>query len=237
MKVFKKIMKWLLISITSLILLMIVGLYIYTLDASKPLDEMYTEIELLERGTIVLKNEWDVITLIPENPVANIVFIPGGKVYAESYLYLAYQLALEGYQVHVTKNLFHLAILTPFHFNKFLSNELDNIVIGHSLGGTVGGLLTDDARVSKLILLGSYTTNLIMHADVLLIRAENDLVLNINAYLLSYSNYVSYETKTIPGGNHAGFGWYGVQSGDGNALISIKEQQDQTIDYIVEFLT
>lgn len=36
----------------------------------------------------------------------------------------------------------------------------------------------------------------------------------------------------IPGGNHAGFGDYGPQEGDGPAAIAPREQQEQTADAV-----
>ena len=39
----------------------------------------------------------------------------------------------------------------------------------------------------------------------------------------------------IKGGNHAQFGNYGEQAGDGTATISREEQQDQTAKAILEF--
>lgn len=40
----------------------------------------------------------------------------------------------------------------------------------------------------------------------------------------------------IEGGNHAQFGNYGIQSGDGEATISADEQQRQTVDFIAAVL-
>ena len=40
----------------------------------------------------------------------------------------------------------------------------------------------------------------------------------------------------IDGANHAQFGYYGNQSGDGKALISAKLQQNQTVNKIISFI-
>jgi hypothetical protein len=40
----------------------------------------------------------------------------------------------------------------------------------------------------------------------------------------------------IQGGNHAQFGWYGAQSGDGIATISREEQQHQIVSTMVSWL-
>ncbi len=233
-----KILKWILISLISIVLLMVIGLTFYTLDASKPLDEMYETIETLDRTDIILTEDFDTYKLSVSNPIANIIIIPGGKVYTESYFYLAYQLACYGYQVYLTKALFHLAILNPFGPSKYISNDLPNIIIGHSLGGTVGSMIAGSSnQIDHLILLASYASNKINDSDVLLITAEHDLVLNQTNFNQSLSNYNTYVHTNIAGGNHAGFGWYGVQQGDGINSITIKEQQDLTLDIIINYLT
>jgi hypothetical protein len=40
----------------------------------------------------------------------------------------------------------------------------------------------------------------------------------------------------IAGGNHAGFGWYGEQDGDGVATIGREEQQAQVVAATIELL-
>ena len=45
------------------------------------------------------------------------------------------------------------------------------------------------------------------------------------------ANYFEYR---IEGGNHAQFGNYGVQKGDGAAAITGPEQQQSTVDFIIQ---
>ena len=40
----------------------------------------------------------------------------------------------------------------------------------------------------------------------------------------------------IPGGNHAQFGYYGNQSGDGEANITAESQQNKSADAIMRFV-
>ena len=40
----------------------------------------------------------------------------------------------------------------------------------------------------------------------------------------------------IKGGNHAGFGDYGIQAYDGERTISLEDQQSQTVRHLVAFL-
>ncbi|WP_025725320.1 alpha/beta hydrolase [Acholeplasma granularum] len=237
MKTFKKIFKISFYILSAIIFIIFITLSLFAWNASKPLSEMYDEIDRLNKESIYITEAYDSHNLVVNNPKAQIIIIPGGLVTSESYLYLAYSLAIEGYNVTVSKALFHLAILTPNYASRFLSNTLPNIIIGHSLGGTVGGFIASSHhKVDHLILLASYTTKPINNASVLLITAENDLVINQDAFNNSLSNYENYERVDIDGGNHAGFGYYGKQSGDGIALITINAQQNQTLQIIKDYL-
>ena len=44
------------------------------------------------------------------------------------------------------------------------------------------------------------------------------------------------QTVKIAGGNHAGFGTYGPQDGDGEASIAPEEQREQTADAVDAYL-
>ena len=46
----------------------------------------------------------------------------------------------------------------------------------------------------------------------------------------------NYRLAIIEGGNHAQFGSYGVQQGDGSATISGEEQVEITVNLIISFL-
>lgn len=239
MKKVLKALKVTLIALASLCILMVLGLFIYTADSYQPLEEMYEEIDLLDFDGIEVVNDFDQISYMVSNPKKNIVIIPGGKVTPESYQYLALKLALSSYDVTIVKTLFHLAILTPNYGAKFLSDALDNVVIGHSLGGTVASIFSaGDDRVSDLVFLASYPIADVTDKNVLIITGEFDLVLDQTkleeSEALLPSNYVSYE---ILGGNHAQFGWYGPQKEDGTAEISPKAQQDTIVSEIIDFIS
>jgi len=66
---------------------------------------------------------------------------------------------------------------------------------------------------------------------------SDDEVLNKNKLsetkINAPSNSLYYE---IEGGNHAGYGDYGVQKGDGTATISGNEQQNIVTDKIIKFI-
>jgi hypothetical protein len=236
MKKFIKVIKIVSIALVSLVLLMVLGLFIYTRDSYKPLKAMYDEIESLDLEGIEVINDFDQISYLVEAPIKNIIIVPGGKVKPESYQYLALKLALSGYDVTIVKTVFNLAILTPNYGAKFLKNGIDNVVIGHSLGGTVGSMFSsNDERVTDLIFLASYPISDVSDKNVLIITGEFDLVLDINdvenSDNLLPEGFILIE---IPGGNHAQFGWYGPQKGDGTSSISTKVQQDIIVDLILD---
>lgn len=238
MKKLKRILKIFSISILSVFLLLIGVLFIYTRGSYKALDDMNQAIDDLNLNEITVVNDFDQISYFVDNPLKNIIIIPGGKVKPESYQYLAVSLALKGYDVTIAKTLFNLAILTPNYATRFIKSGIENVVIGHSLGGTVGSIISSgDVRVTDMVFLASYPIQSVVDKRVLLLTAANDLVLDMGSLVKSSSllpdDAVSFD---IEGGNHAGFGWYGIQKDDGQATISIKEQQDIIINQIIEFI-
>ena len=95
--------------------------------------------------------------------------------------------------------------------------------------------------VKGLIFLASYPSNSNDFSETelptLSLYAEYDALttkekIKETEHLLS-SQTTLYE---LQGGNHAQFGIYGVQKGDGDATISVKEQQDQMIQETVNWL-
>lgn len=238
MRIFIRITKITLITLISLFTLLVLGLFIYTKDSYSPSEDMIEEINQGSLEGLTLINAFDHISYKVEAPRKNIVIIPGGKVKPESYQYLALFFAYDGYDVTIVKTLFNLAILTPNYGARFLKDDMDNVVIGHSLGGTVGSMISsNDSRVSEIIFLASYPIADVSNKRVLIITAEFDLILDKNNIFDSESLLPEdYVLVDIPGGNHAQFGWYGVQKGDGEALIATKTQQNLIISEVLSFI-
>jgi hypothetical protein len=145
---------------------------------------------------------------------------------------------MNGYNVTITKPLFNLAILTPNYASKFIDNDLDNVIIGHSLGGVVGSMVANkNNEISTVVLMGSYPIQDLSDKNVLLISAEYDDGMDLAAFEESFK-YLNEDAEFfhIEEGNHAQFGWYGPQKGDGEATISTLTQQNIVIDQIIEYL-
>ena len=164
------------------------------------------------------------------------MFIPGGKVVPGSYQYLANELAGSGYKVTIVKPLLNLAILQPNQASKFLEEDKTNVVVGHSLGGVVASMITAKNDVDYLIMMGAYNINPITDAQTLVITAEYDIQLDLDAYEENVATIDHLTEYEIMGGNHAYFGFYGEQRGDGTATITTIEQQDEIVTVILDFL-
>ena len=90
-----------------------------------------------------------------------------------------------------------------------------------------------------LILLGSYSTADLSESglSVLSVYGSEDGVLNREKYAEYKPNLPEGFTETvIEGGNHAYFGAYGEQEGDGTATVTPAEQVRQTAEAILSLL-
>ena len=111
---------------------------------------------------------------------------------------------------------------------------------GHSLGGAAASMMLADEAESwdGIIFLGSYPAEAV-NIPVLAVYGSEDRVLNLEKFEQTVKQGhvpADYTEKIIEGGNHAQFGDYGEQKGDGNAYITADKQQALTVDEIVGFV-
>ena len=114
---------------------------------------------------------------------------------------------------------------------------------GHSLGGAMSAayIFNNPNAVEGLALWAAYPAgnNSLANRDIAVtsISASND-GLATPAKIEASRALLPPGTAwvVIEGGNHAGFGYYGPQNGDGAATISRAEQQAQTIEATVQML-
>ena len=95
----------------------------------------------------------------------------------------------------------------------------------------------DVAAWDGLVLLASYPTEEIS-TPVLSIYGTEDKVLNTGKYKKTKAAGLwpaDFTEVIIKGGNHAQFGNYGEQKGDGSPAITAAEQQKETADAISEW--
>jgi len=178
------------------------------------------------------------------NPDAGLIFYPGGKVEYTAYEPLMEALAEKGITSIVLEMPFHLAVFNPNAADgiQHLFPEIDHWMIGgHSLGGVIASTYASQhvSEFDGLILLASYSTADLSQTPlaVLSVYGSEDHVLNLESYKENKQNLPDDAIEIIlEGGNHAQFGMYGVQSGDGAASITNLEQIEQTASAIVHLL-
>jgi len=174
---------------------------------------------------------------------AAVIFYPGAKVEYTAYLPLFYGLAEQGVDCFLIKMPCNLAI--------FGQNKAENIMdvyeykhwylAGHSMGGAIAASYAAEhpESLDGLILLAAYPTRDLKgeQISVLSVYGSEDGVLNMEKLkkgrAFMPTNYTEF---CIEGGNHANFGNYGKQKGDGEAKISSEEQQKQTLEAIAQII-
>lgn len=157
---------------------------------------------------------------------SGLVFIPGAKVDPFAYLYkLTGMVERFGATVVITRPTLNLALFDPRPLSDFTSDapEVDTwFVGGHSLGGVRACQLAAEPGVTGLVLFASYCANDLSGAslEVLSISGSEDglttpqKIADAASLLPGDADFVEIE-----GLNHAGFGDYGRQPGDGKAEL------------------
>lgn len=169
------------------------------------------------------------------------IFYPGAKVEETAYAPILDELAEAGICCVVVKMPYHLAVLDADAAEQVME-ELPDIeqwyIGGHSLGGAMaaGYAAKHESEFAGLILLAAYPTDTLEELPVLSIYGSEDTVLNREKYADSISLAKHLTERIIEGGNHAGFGNYGAQKGDGEAEIPDEEQWQETVDYILNYM-
>jgi len=180
----------------------------------------------------------------PQNIDAGLIFYPGGKVEYTAYAPLMQQLAQSNIVCVITQMPFNLAVMDINAADKAIERiaDVDRWYIGgHSLGGSMAASYIDSTEkdFDGLVLLASYSTADLTDnsVDVLSVYGSADGVLNMEKYDEYYSNLPDLtEELIISGGNHAQFGSYGEQKGDGMAVVSSDKQQEITAEAIIRFI-
>lgn len=161
-----------------------------------------------------------------------LVFVPGARVQAHAYMFqLSGVVAEHGATVLITEPTLNLAFFDTRTLDQFTTAApgVDRwFVGGHSLGGVRACLMTPGSDAAGLVLFGSYCAGDIADSGlpVLSIAGENDAlstpaIIDENAGLLPADAVF----VTIEGANHASFGDYGPQSGDGPRTITSEQMR------------
>ena len=163
-----------------------------------------------------------------------LVFYPGAKVEERAYAPLCRRLAQAGMDVYLVRMPFRLAFFGANRAEKLVGSGAYErwYVGGHSLGGVFAAswAAKHGDEIDGLVLLASYSAAKVDDGlQTLLVCGSEDGVLNMERYRESRKNLPADASElVIEGGNHAQFGSYGEQKGDGQAAIPAERQLEET---------
>ncbi len=230
--------KWWIIPL-AVLLLMAGAFFVYTGIYYHAAPEAYAALDSDDTVT-VSKTEYGWFFDGPSE-IDALIFYPGGKVEETAYAPFLRLLAEEGLDVCLVRMPFHLAVFGIDRADRILASEKYDYtrwyVGGHSLGGAAAAMFASKhEELSGVILCAAYPTKPLFKEDLeLVIYGSEDGVMNRDR-LADGTQYATDHVKeyVIEGGNHAQFGNYGVQSGDGEAAVSAAEQQEAAAAFIIE---
>lgn len=230
--------------IAAVILAFLIGCGLYIHDYYRADDDALAVLEQNNPAVTITNNTNQQIVFAPEEPIAGIIFYPGGKVQYEAYAPLMEALA--------EKNILCVLVHMPGNLAVFDVNAADGIIEnypsisqwyigGHSLGGSMAASYAagHSGEYNGLILLAAYSTSDLTETSlsVLSVYGTEDGVLNRDSYEKYAPNLPADTTELIiQGGCHSYFGSYGTQKGDGIPSITREEQISQTAEAILELV-
>ena len=223
----KKWLKRIGLGLIALVLVVAGAFYIYTLDYSRAKPDA---VSLYEQST---QQSDSIHAFLSDNASVGIIFYPGGKVEDKAYSNLCFELSQQGYSVFLVKMPFNLAVFDVNAADRVrkLNPQITTwFIAGHSLGGAMAysHFESKPDTYAGIILLAAYPLNK-TEKPVLILKGVNDQVLDA-------SKLQGFDFTVIPGGNHAQFGNYGLQKGDGTATITPQAQRDFTVNAIKSFI-
>lgn len=242
----KKTLRYLLLGV---LILLLAGAGGFVIWATNPAQPEAIALAAMQTGDgIQFENVdgWLVFQPLDSEPATGLIFYPGGRVDPRAYAPHARDIAGQGFTVVV--------VPMPLNLAFFGLNRADQVIAaypdietwavgGHSLGGAMAAeyLRANPDQVSGLVLWASYPggNNDLSAADlpILSVYASQDGLATLEKIADSRARLPLNTTFVeISGGNHAGFGWYGPQNGDGQATLGKPEQQALIVLATADFL-
>lgn len=183
-----------------------------------------------------------------------LVFYPGAKVEAEAYAPLMRKISEKGVDCYLCSMPLNFAMLGSDQAKDIREkydggdseytgegNEYSKwMIAGHSLGGVAASMAASEEADDweGIIYLASYPTDRISVPQLSMYGTEDE-VLNAESYEKVEEKGLwpdDFTEIVIKGGNHAQFGDYGAQKGDGEAAVSSEEQQEETAEAVVKWI-
>lgn len=224
-----------------LLIMILTGAMLVYLNDSYAALPMAEEAFISDESVIVEQIEGAVV-FMPQEVKCGLIFYPGGKVAHEAYGLLMNAYAKEGMACILVEMPFDLAV---FNMNaadtyRYLYPEIESWYIGgHSLGGAMAASYLEEhlEEYEGLILCAAYSMVDYSATELKVVSmfGSNDEVLNLKKYEECSKNLPKdFSELIIEGGNHAFFGTYGLQEGDGTATIDNNSQIASAVKFTME---
>jgi len=241
----KKVLKFTLIGLVSIIMIGILGMIIWSITGTYPAGMVaLSALESTDKVTIT-QEKW--ITFTPVEEVkTGLIFYPGGLVEPTAYAPILHQIAEEGVLVIIVPMPLNLAIFNTGAANAVIDsypNISTWIISGHSLGGAAAAIFAENypTKIDAIALWDSYPANSANLSDnsisAISIYGTTDNFPNTDNF--DDQRYLLPEDTiffAIEGASHAQFGDYGPQTGDIVPTISLSEQHEQVAEIMLDFI-
>jgi predicted alpha/beta-hydrolase family hydrolase len=202
--------------------------------APYPADDTATDALESTEAVTVGSSRADIVFEPTDEARGGLVLYPGALVDPRAYARHAHDIAEQGFQVVVLKCPYDLALLCTGAAEGHITPDLDWSVGGHSLGGTAASLFADTSdAISGLVFWASYPQPDLSGRDdlaVTSISGSQDGLSTPGDIEASRANLPSTtEFVEVEGANHASFGSYGPQAGDGEATLDAEAAREQIV--------
>lgn len=239
----KRRTKNILLFVLGVLMILTGGAFAYISDSYAPTTEAVSAMSSNQLVEVVRQKNYQAFLPRKEDGKNGLIFYQGGKVESQAYAPLMQELAEKRFPSYLVDMPFNLAVLDINAADEIISEESDVenwYLAGHSLGGAMASSYAEKNadQLAGLILLASYSAVDLTESDLptLLIYGTADEVMNKETYEENRSFVPNMEELVLDGGNHAQFGDYGEQAGDGIATMSASEQLKQTVEAIIQFI-
>lgn len=238
-------MKWLKrigLGLLGLLLVSAIGFYAWTQFSRYPAKAQAMQIA---QQSIANPQGW--LVFQPAQPsTQGFVIYPGGLVDAQAYAPVAKALAERGIFTVIVPVPLELAII-KMDAAKPVIDAYPNIrtwaIGGHSLGGSTACMFAarqgKNSKLNALVLWAAYCTDDVadnMPNVISIYGAQDGLITRHSAEKLQFGLPANTRWVVIGGGNHAMFGDYGAQSGDGPLTLSPDDARRRIVDETAGFI-
>ena len=241
----KRIIKYILIGIVTIIVIGVLGVLIWSRTGTYPA-KMVAETALESTGKVTITQDQWIVFEPNEETDTGLIFYPGGLVEPTAYAPILHKIAEEGVLVIITPMPLNLAILNTGAASEVIDAypQISTwILAGHSLGGASAAIFAENnpGAIDAIAFWDSYPPDSSDLSD------NNISAISIFGTTENFPNTENFNDKKhllpegtifigIEGASHAQFGDYGPQKGDVVPSISLAEQHDRVAEIMLDFI-